>query len=370
MKLPVRIAILLPDLRPGGAERLHVTLAQEWERQGIAVEFVLLRRTGALLSQLPPTLTTVDLKAPRVRAAWRPLMRYLRESPPDSLLAAMWPLTVLAPTVARRVGFRGRVVISEHAPQSLSHARRGWFHNAVMAATMFAGYRMADARVGVSSGVADDMAHMSGMDRAAFRVIHNPAATGQVAARYQPPPAIAGMQKPIILSVGTLKLVKRQDLLIRAFARVTRKDATLCIVGDGAERAKLEDLIRSLGLRDRVLLAGYHADPAPWYAHADIFVLSSDHEGFGNVIVEALEHGVPVVSTNCPTGPHEILEDGKHGTLVPVGDVDALAEAMDDALSREHDHQALMRRAEDFSVRKAADAYLNLLLPAAGSVKR
>jgi glycosyltransferase involved in cell wall biosynthesis len=168
---------------------------------------------------------------------------------------------------------------------------------------------------------------------------------------------------PILLAVGTLKAVKRHDLLVRAFARMPRADATLCILGEGQERAGLETLIGSLGLQDRVLLAGYQADPAPWYAHADLFVLSSDHEGFGNVLVEALEHGLPVVSTNCPTGPHEILEDGKYGRLVPVGDVDALARAMDKALSANHDREQLKRRALDFSVEKAADAYLDLLLP-------
>lgn len=357
------VAILLPDLRPGGAERLLITLAAAWARQGIAVEFVLLRRVGELLAQLPSGSKFVDLKASRVRSAWRPLVRYLRESPPDALLAAMWPLTVLAPFAAKRAGFRGCVVVSEHAPQSLSYVRRGRLHNTVMAVTMRAGYRMADARVGVSSGVADDMARLSGMDRAAFRVIHNPAATGQVIGNYGRPQSIAGPQGPLILSVGTLKAVKRHDLLIRAFAQMSRRDATLCILGEGKERPRLQALVDALGLDERVLLPGYQSDPAPWYAYADLFVLSSDHEGFGNVIVEALEQGVPVVSTDCPSGPREILEGGKYGTLVPVGDAAALASAIDDALSREHNHDALKRRAQDFSVDKAADAYLDLLLP-------
>lgn len=357
------VAILLPDLRPGGAERLHITLAAAWARQGIAVEFVLLRRVGELLAQLPSGSKVVDLKASRVRSAWRPLVRYLRESPPDALLAAMWPLTVLAPFAAKRAGFRGCVVVSEHAPQSLSYVARGRLHNAVMAATMRAGYWMADARVGVSSGVADDMATVSGMNRAAFHVIHNPAASGQVAASYERPQAIAGLQGPVILAVGTLKMVKRQDLLIRAFAQLPRSDATLYILGEGSERKRLEALIDELDLDGRVFLPGYQSDPAPWYAHAELFVLASDHEGFGNVIVEALEHGVPVVSTDCPSGPREILEEGKYGTLVPVGNVAELVNAMEDALSMEHDHQALRRRAQQFSVDKAANAYLDLLLP-------
>jgi glycosyltransferase involved in cell wall biosynthesis len=362
--MTARIAILLPDLRPGGAERLHLELAREWRRRCIGVDFVLRQARGELLAQLPPSAQVVDLAAARVRATLRPLVAYLRKDPPEALLAAMWPLTCIAASAARSAGYNGRVVVSEHAPQSLSYADRGALHNTLMKATMRVGYRLADARVGVSSGVADDMARLSGMDRSRITVIHNPAATGRVVeAGYGVPPVLAGRTGPILLTVGTLKAVKRHDLLIRAFAKLPRLDATLCILGEGQERSALETLIGSLGLQDRVLLAGYQADPAPWYAHADLFVLSSDHEGFGNVIVEALEHGLPVVSTNCPTGPREILEDGKYGTLVPVGDVQALADAMDAALVRQHDREALKRRAQDFSVDKAADAYLDLLLP-------
>jgi glycosyltransferase involved in cell wall biosynthesis len=361
---PHRIAVLLPDLRPGGAERLHLTLAAEWIRRGIAVNFVLREARGALLEALPSGVRVVDLQALRVRHAFIPLRRYLQTSQAGALLAAMWPLTTIAPLAARSAGFKGRVVVSEHAPPSLSYADRGALHNVLMKTTMRLGYRLAYGRVGVSSGVADDMARLSGMDRSCIDVFHNPAATGHVLeSGYPLPPALAGRTGPVLLAVGTLKAVKRHDLLIRAFARLPRADAALCILGEGEERAGLEALIGSLGLQERVLLAGYQADPAPWYAHADLFVLSSDYEGFGNVIVEALEHGLPVVSTNCPTGPHEILEEGKYGTLVPVGDVYALARAMEEALSASHDREQLKRRARDFSVDKAADAYLDLLLP-------
>ena len=140
-------------------------------------------------------------------------------------------------------------------------------------------------------------------------------------------------------------------------------DATLCILGEGSERTALETQVHALGLEGRVLLPGYKSDPAPYYARADLFVLSSDHEGFGNVIVEALDHGVPVVSTDCPSGPREILQEGKYGTLVPVGDVDALAQAMLATLHAPHDPAALKARARDFAVDTIADQYLDHLLP-------
>lgn len=310
----------------------------------------------------------VGLEAPRVRNVVGPLYRYLHDRRPEAILAAMWPLTVMAPISARLARFNGRVVVSEHAPQSLSYAKRGPIHNKLMAGSMRLGYRMADTCVAVSSGVADDMARLSGMKRSEIVVIHNPAATGRVLARGTRPSELPPGDGPLILAVGTLKPVKRFDLLLRAFARIGIPNARLCIIGEGQERDRLETLIAELGIARRVMMPGFRADPTPWYACADLFVLSSDHEGFGNVIVEALEQGTPVVSTDCPSGPREILENGKFGALVPVGDVNALAKAMEDALSRRHDHETLKRRAQDFSVDKAANAYLDLLLPIRGAI--
>lgn len=360
---PARVAIFLPDLRIGGAEKLHVALAAEWLRQSVQVDFVLGHAQGELMSCLPHGARTFDLGASRFRSSIAPLRRYLRKERPDALLAAMWPLTAIAPIAARVANYRGRVVVSEHAPLSLAYANHGLFHAAMMKASMSVGYRLADIRTGVSSGVADDMATLSGLPRERIGVIHNPAASGQATSRDRLNPFDLATQKgPIILSVGTLKRVKRHDLLIQAFAALERANATLCIIGDGPERTSLEALVRNMGLHGRVLLPGYQTDPGPWYAHADLFVLSSSYEGFGNVIVEAMEQGTPVVSTDCPFGPREILANGKYGALVPVENLDALTKAMAEALACEHDRAALKRRAKDFSLDKSAQAYLKVLL--------
>ena len=359
----MRIAIFLPDLRPGGAERMRLELARHWLKCGVLVDFVLMQARGELLDRLPAGVRVIDLRASRVRQALWPLRRYLRNVRPNALLSAMWPLTVLAPLAAWLSRFHGVVALSEHEPLSRAYMGHGWLHGFLMRRSMAAGYSRASVRIGVSAGVADDMAELSGIPRAAFSVIHNPAATGVDDLSSRCPQLLAEVAGPVVLAVGTLKAVKRHDLLLRAFARMRLGDACLCILGEGQERSRLEALVTELGLDGRVLLPGYQADTVPWYDRADLFVLCSDHEGFGNVIVEALEQGVPVVSTDCPSGPREILEDGKYGTLVAVGDVCALAKAMEDALSRDHDRDALKRRAADFSVDKAADAYLDLLLP-------
>lgn len=361
-----RIAILLPDLRPGGAERLHLHLAEHWAGQGLKVEFVLRQKRGELLAQLPAACTVVDLGAARVRHAFWPLVRYLKREQPDALLAAMWPLSVIAPLAARLAGFKGRVLVSEHSPLSLAYAGKGWLHRFMLRLSQRLLYPLADARVAVSAGVADDLAALSGLPRSQFTVIYNPAALGRVPATPPARPvALSGHAGPVLLSVGTLKRVKRFDVLIDAFARLTDfPEALLCIVGEGAERTALQAQVAALGLQDRVLLPGYAPDPSPWYAHADLFVLSSDYEGFGNVIVEALEHGLAIVSTDCPSGPREILADGRYGRLVPPGDAAALAQAMRIALQAPRDVQAQKARASAFTITMASESYLRAMFPA------
>lgn len=359
------IAIVLPDLRHGGAEKLHVNLANEWLSRGVAVEFVLGKALGQLLTELPDQVTVADLGAARVRSMVLPLIGYLRNCRADVVLAAMWPLTVLVPLAALLAGFKGRVAVSEHSPLSIAYARRGKAHGCALRASTRFFYPLATRRIAVSMGVAEDLASLSGLPRDWFTVIYNPAASGQVREpNAQVPEALSRLSGPLILSVGTLKRVKRHDLLIRAFSRLPPAlSATLCIVGEGAERPALERLVAALGLEGRVLLPGFASPTGPWYAAADLFVLASDYEGFGNVLVEAMEQGVPVVSTDCPSGPREILCDGKYGRLVPVNDPDALASAMQAALAERPDRSLLQARAGDFAVERIADQYLDVLLP-------
>jgi len=369
MKVPEftesRIAIVLPDLRGGGAERLHVMMAREWLARGFDVDFVLLRRDGDLLKIVPPNARVVDLEVAHFRDALLPLRAYLRKQQPAVMLAAMWPLTVVALVAARLSGTGVRTLVSDHNTLSLSYRHKGSIHRALLRASMALVYPMADIRIGVSKGVAADLSNLSGIKQDQFRVIYNPAAVSvTVTGGADSPVDLADVHGPLILTVGTLKDQKNHALLIEAFSRLAAcSDATLCILGEGALRGALEQLVIQQGLQGRVLLPGFRVDTGPWYRRADLFVLSSKYEGFGNVIVEAMEHGVPVVSTDCPSGPREILCDGKYGRLVPVGDAGALAGAMQAALSESPDRDLLRARARDFSVGKIASEYLDVMFP-------
>jgi len=359
-----KISILLPDLRGGGVERIRLVLAHEFVKMGFKVEFVVMQARGELLDETRKAFSVVDLSTPRARSAMVALIRYLRERRPDALLGAMWPLTTIAPLAARISGHSCKVLVSEHGMLSAQYRDYGTFHRAMLRLSTAVGYRLADVSVGVSSGLVRDMSNLSSMKPNDFHVIFNP-----VPPRPEPnieklaaADALWGPNSSArVVTVGTMKAVKNHPLLVKAFALLNHLDVRLMFVGDGTGRNELELLAHKLGVADRVIFAGFHADPTPFYRTADLFVLSSNYEGFGNVIVEALACGTPVVSTDCPAGPGEILAGGKYGRLVPVGDDVALAQAIQASLEDPLPPDYLKARAAEFQPAKAAKAYLDLL---------
>ncbi|MGJ0392715.1 MAG: glycosyltransferase [Methylocystis sp.] len=358
------IGILLPDLRGGGAERVSIDLARAFAGFGHEVEFVLMTATGDFLPEARREFPVVDLGVNKTRRAPRPLARYLRTRRPAGLIANMWPLTSAAVIGRALSGQSCPLVLVEHCILSRQYARWSRFHNLAMRISIAATYRWADRVAAVSKGAAQDTAGLARLSANRVAVLHNPISQRPMPAADARSKADAlwnCAQGERILTVGSLKDQKNHPLLLRAFARLSRSGARLMLLGQGQNEAMLRALAAELGIADRVIFAGFHADPSPFYATADLFALSSDYEGFGNVIVEALSLGVPVVSTDCPSGPAEILENGRRGRLVPVGDAEALSGAMDAALSAPVDRGALKRRAADFSPEIAARKYLNLL---------
>jgi glycosyltransferase involved in cell wall biosynthesis len=352
-----RIALLLPNLLAGGTERVTLTLAAEFVASGDEVDLVILQAHGPLLNAVPPGVRLIVLGAARLRHAVRPLRAYLERDRPDALLAQMWPLSSIAVWAARHSATR--VVVVEHV--QLSAYARTWpfTARALLRPVIRWSHARAAERIGVSRGVAADLAGLCALPAGAVRAIHNPVALPATAASATSPDWGPARGRRI-LSVGTLKRQKNQRLLIQAFALMCGPDDKLAIVGEGAERDELERTAQALGIAKQVLLPGFAADPSGWYASADLFVLSSDYEGFANVVAEALGHGLTVVSTDCPSGPAEILESV--GRLAPVGDVDGLTEAMREALAHPDDPATARARAAAFAPAGIARKYRQLLL--------
>jgi glycosyltransferase involved in cell wall biosynthesis len=363
----LKITIVLPSLCGGGAERLHVNLANEWISQGFNVEFILLRKEGALLPMVEHKINVVGLDVDRIRSVILPFAAHLRKSRPDVVLVAMWPLTsaaVLGWLISGRIG---KLFLSDHENLSASYVAQGRVKPSFLRSLIRFTYPLATGIIAVSRGVKRDLCELGKFTDNLVRVIYNPAALGVSSRRESmriQQRLWGGVFKHHILSVGTLKAQKDHENLIRAFAILPAKlNAKLIILGEGSLRLELEALILQFGLKDKVSMIGFVVDPYPWFRSADLFVLSSRWEGFGNVIVEALECGVPVVSTDCPSGPAEILEKGRYGKLVPIQDPISLASAMEVSLNTIHDREELMKRAKDFSIEKISDEYLNYIFP-------
>lgn len=363
----MRVAFLLPDLRMGGAERATVDLARALAEAGHQPEFLVLERGGELAAEAGVIGPVDALDSRRIRDLPQALSRRLRNRPPDALVAQMWPLTAIAPLVARLAAPRCRVLAVEHAMLSEQYGDRGPLHAAALRASLAAGLRAVHAAVAVSNGVAEDVARLAALPRSRIAVIANP-----VPLRSPPSPSAIAKAERLwgaprghrILTVGRMKPEKNHELLLEAFDRLSGnlKDARLMLVGSGECETALRARAAAMGAGARIVFAGMQADPSPFYATADLFVLSSDQEGFGLVLVEALQAGLPVVATDCPSGPADILENGRHGQLVPVGDPDALAAAIQSALAGGARERCLgQARARDFAPAKAATAYLRLL---------
>lgn len=360
------VAILLPSLAGGGAERVAVNLANSFAQRGYTVDMVLMSATGKFMGDLRPEIRVVDLQVKRLRGLLIPLMRYLRAQRPATLLANMWPITATALWACKFAQVDTRVVVAEHTTWSRDEICSFRFKRWLVVTSMHYTFPFVDGIVTVSQGAADDLARIANLDRNAITVIYNPVVGESKPATTTPQPPAgwwSGSHRRV-LAVGTLKAIKDYATLLDAFALLSQQvDARLLILGEGACRNELEQQARQLGITDRVFMPGFASAPSPYYQQTDLFVLSSTGEGFGNVIVEALAAGTPVVSTDCPSGPREILCGGQFGRLVPVGDAQALATAMAESLASPHDSDALKARSQDFTIDKAVDQYEAMLFP-------
>lgn len=332
------IAFFLPLLTAGGAERVTLNLAQGITERGLPVDLVLGSAKGPFRDQLPPGVRLVDLRAGRMLRSLIPLAGYLRRERPRVLFSQMDHANLVALWAARLAWRTTPVVVTVHNTMSRANQHQSRLIEHLLPPLLRTFYPWAAAVVAVSRGAADDLARTAGLPRDRLEVVYNPVITpAMMALSEQTPdhPWFAPGQPPVILGVGRLTRQKDFPTLIRAFAELRRSRAAhLIILGEGEDRPALEALIAELGLVNDVALPGFRENAMAYIAGSALFVLSSAWEGLPTVLIEALAAGTRVVSTDCPSGPREILQDGRLGTLVPVGDAAALAAAMMGALDR------------------------------------
>jgi glycosyltransferase involved in cell wall biosynthesis len=333
-----RITFFLRTLGGGGAERVLLNLAQGFIEQGLKVDLVVSAGEGLELWHIPTGVRIINFEAPRVSASLPKLVSYLRRERPVAIIPSLHFANEVALLAKYLSGVPTQIVIPEHnvLSKEIQRHEKGIRQHLIPLAVRSL-YPFADRVVAVSHGVAEDLSHALKIPWKRIKIIYNPVITPQLTEMAQEPidhPWFAPGEPPVILGVGRLEAQKDFPTLMRAFALVRQvRPARLAILGWGPDRPQLEALARKLGIEHDFLMPGHVKNPFAYMAKAAVFALSSAWEGLPTVLIEAMALGTPVVSTNCESGPDEILSSGKYGTLVPVGDNNALANAILDVLA-------------------------------------
>lgn len=361
----VRLAIFVPDLAAGGAQRSMIKLAGGLAERDYQVDLVLAHASGPFLAETPDTVRLVDLGAPRVLASLPHLVDYLQRERPAAMLSVLHA-NLVALWARRLTGIPHRLVVSERNTLSSEvHAYAADVRMRLIPLLTRRCYPWADAVVAVSWGVAADLVRYAKLSPRQVRVIYNPIITPGLRMKAQESlahPWFAPGAPPVTLAVGRLEAQKDFTTLIHAFALVRRsRPVRLLILGEGDERTQLEATAQQLGVQDDVGLPGFVPNPYPYMARAGTYVLSSRWEGLPGVLIEALYCGAPLVSTDCPSGPREILAGGRYGLLTPVGDAPKLAAAIDAALNGEAPH-ASQESWQPFELETVVNQYEDALL--------
>jgi len=360
-----RVALFLPSLAGGGAERVMVNIANCLAERGMEVDMVLVDARGPLLDEVSSRVRMVNLKSSRTLTSLPKLVGYLRRVRPGAMLSALTHANIVAILAGCLSRVSIPIVVSVHNTVSVSTVNTRGLRPRLCLPLMRRLFPRAAAVVAVSEGVAEDLLRITSLSQEKVRVIYNPVITPQLFTKAAEPvahPWYRPGEPPVILAAGRLTKQKDFPTLIRAFALVRKKMPTrLMILGEGEDRPKLEALVRELDLEEEVALPGYVDNPYGYMKHAGVFVLSSRWEGFGIVLVEAMALGTPVISTDCPSGPAEILADGKWGRLVPVGDINGMSKAIVEALS-EPASRVPPEAWSRFTLEATTQRYLELLL--------
>jgi len=364
-RLPACIAVFLATSGHSGVDRIMQQLIPAIASRGYRVDLLQVRGHGPYLEALPPNVTRIDLGHRHTYSCLPALVRYLRRQRPALLLSDKDRVNRTA-LLARWLSATGTPLIFRLGTTvSINLASRGRFERWLQRTSMGRLYRYSRCVLVPSRGVADDLSRYTGLPAEKIRVVPSPGIPDDLFDRTLPLPDhpwFRERQMPVILSAGELGARKDFATLLHAFARLRdRRPCRLVIIGRGKQRERLLELAGTLGIREDVDLPGFVENPYAWMAHADLFAFTSRWEGLGLVLVESLALGTPVVSTDCPSGPAEILQQGRFGRLVPVGDADALARAMDTALNEPGPREFLQQAARPYTVSAATDAYLKAM---------
>jgi len=353
--------IILPDLRIGGAEKNSVLIANELYLQGVDVVFVLKNDLNSYSFMLNPKIKIISLNVNRLRNMFIPLIKVLKDEKPELIIASMWPLTTITLISLIISKVRSKIYFIEHVPLFVSRKYETKSSKFIMKLLINLTYGFAQKIICVSSGIKNELLNETFVNKKKFEVIHNPIApaTNNISINES---YWKNLNSKKILSVGSLKYAKNHQLLIKSIKFLSEKiNCELIIIGEGPLYNDLKYLIATLNLDEKVQILNYRNDISSFYKSADVFALTSRWEGFGNVLIEAMSYGTPVVSTDCPYGPGEIIIDDSLGYLVSGFDPESFSQAILTILGKKNNKEELISYSKKFNVSKQVNKYLKVL---------
>jgi glycosyltransferase involved in cell wall biosynthesis len=349
------IAFLLRDLGQGGAERSSIRLANGLANYGMKVTLFILKRKGEILYSINPDIQVIDIKSSFLR-----LMSEIRSMDIDFLLPIYTSMRALLAKVILNMPLK--VIISQRNMFTMDRGPAQMRFKFIRCKLL---YKYADACVCISEGVAEEMRTLNLIPPNKIHVIYNSVVNKELLSQIDEPlndPWFCESRDPVIMGAGRFGDQKDFATLLKAFKIVSkdRDNLKLLLLGEGKQRVMLENMVTDLGLSEKVRMPGYVSNPYHFMKKAALFVLTSRFEGFGNVVAEALACGCNVASTDCKSGPSEILKGGKYGALAKVGDPEDIAKAINVMLDNPLPKELLISRASYFSEERAVESYYNL----------
>ncbi len=360
------LSILASFSGEGGVERMVLNLVNALAERGLHIDLLLIKTRSRHLDEVHPAVNRIDLGTRHTATSLIPLTRYLRRIRPPCLLAAKdraGRMAVIARALAGASNTRLVLRLGTNLTAAFAHKSRWRLFLRQLPIRLL--YPHIDRIIAVSEGVRQDTLAISGVDQEKVVVVRNPVITSRMieaASAPAPHPWENGSEDPLILAVGRLTLQKDFATLLRAFADLRKhRPCRLVILGDGRQRENLLTLSNELGIDKALALPGFTTNPYSYMKRADLFVLSSRWEGSPNVLTEAMALGTPVVSTDCPSGPSELLDRGRIAPLVPVGDWKALSQAMLSVLDNPPESTLLRESVEEYNAHRSAGRYLEIM---------
>ena len=362
-----RLAVMISFSGDGGVERMVTNLCAEFA-QHVHLDLLALKLDGGHAERIPAGVRLIRLNARHAWTSVREVADYLRMNRPDAMLVAKERAGRGALRAGRSAASGTPIFIRLGTNLSAALERKDVLSRWLRTAPMRRAYSQADGVIAVSEGVRQDTIKLTGIAAERVHVIRNPVITPRLheqAAVAAPHAWLEHKSLPVILGMGRLTRQKDFETLLRAFSALQAElPSRLVILGEGpqpGDRERLETLARALGISERLLLPGFQKNPYAWLARADLFVLSSAWEGSPNALTEALALGVPCVSTDCPSGPSEILAGGRYGPLLPVGDASAMTTAMLHTLRAPRPRAELREAVAEYRADLSASRYLHLM---------